>query len=508
MNNASRVVINTTAQYIRIIINICLSLYSTRLVLSALGVVDYGIYTLVAGVIALISFMVNAMVVTTQRYMSYYYSQNNIEKLKEIFCSSIILHVLFGVLVAVLIETVGVFLFNGFFNIAPERMHTAYSIYHWMTVMLFISFIAAPFRALLISHENIVYISIIDIIDGVLKLLIAFLILRVDTDKLLLYVILLFCVQLFNLFAFAVFDYSKYEECIVPCKHYIRPEYIREISSFAGWTIYGIGCHTGRTQGFSIILNKFFSLAVNAAFGIALQLSGAINQLSSSLMNAMNPQIVKSEGCGNRERMLRLSEMESKFCYFLIALVSIPCIVEMPAILEAWLDDVPEHAVFFCRFILLTTLADQLTCGLITANQAIGNVKQYSLVINSIKLFSLVPILISLLLGGGLYYCMVFYVGMELVCAISRLPFIRKTGGLSIRGFIKRVFLMEIIPTIVISLTPILFTNIYEAPYRFIITVIVTFILGSLSILLTGLCHDEKDIMYNVLKGFINKIRR
>ena len=506
MNNASRVIVNTTAQYARMVINICLSLYATRLVLSALGVNDYGIYTLVAGIVSLLSFIVNAMVITTQRYMSFYYGRKDYEKLKEIFCSSVILHLAFGIIIMGILELLGFFLFNGFLNISPERMATAYNIYHYMNVMLVVTFITAPFRALLISHENIVYISIIDVEDGVLKLLIALLIMRVDTDKLMLYVLLLFAIQVFNFFAFAVYDYFKYDECILPQKKYYRPGYVREISSFAGWTIYGIGCMTGRTQGFSIILNKFFSTAVNASFGIALQVSGALNQLSASLMNAMNPQIVKAEGSGYRSKMLRLSEMESKFCFFLMSMISIPFIFEMPAILSIWLGEVPNYAVFFCRFIVLTSLVDQLTSGLITANQAIGNVKQYSIVINSIKILTLLPIVINLILGGDLLICMWIYVGMEFLCAMCRLPFIRNTGGLSVRDFFNRVFVKEIVPTVVIIMVSYLTTLAFDSSWRFILTIVLSFVFGLLSIALFGLCKDEKDIIYRVISSIKNRM--
>ena len=251
MDNASRVVINTIAQYTRMVINICLTLYSTRLVLSALGVNDYGIYTLIAGTVSLLSFIVNAMVVTTQRYMSFFYGRGEREKLKEILCNSIFIHFLFGVIIATLIEVVGLFLFDGFFNIATERLSVAHSVYHGVTLMLVITFLSAPFRALLIAHENIVYISAIDVIDGVLKLLVAIFILNAEGDKLIIYTIFLCLIQIFNLLAFSLYDFLKYEECIMPQIRYIRLRYISEISSFAGWTIFSTGCVVGRTQGFS-----------------------------------------------------------------------------------------------------------------------------------------------------------------------------------------------------------------------------------------------------------------
>lgn len=487
------------------VINICLTLYSTRLVLSALGVNDYGIYTLIAGTVSLLSFIVNAMVVTTQRYMSFYFGKGEMDKMKEILCNSILVHLVFGFGIALFIELIGVFLFDGFFNIASDRIHVAYNVYHIVTLMLVVTFTSAPFRALLIAHENIVYISIIDIIDGVLKLLVALFILRADGEKLIIYSVCLCCIQMLNFLAFSVYDFLKYEECIIPRLKLVRLSYIREISSFAGWTIFSTGCVVGRTQGFSIILNKFFSVAVNAAFGIALQVNGAAHQLSQSLMNAMNPQIVKSEGSGNRNKMIRLSEIECKLCFLLLCFVTIPCIVEMPQLLGFWLKDVPEHAVFFCRFVLIGSMLDQLTIGLTTANQAIGDIKLFSLVVNPIKTLSLLPIVISLLLGGNLQTCMFFYVLFEFLSAISRLILLHFTAGLSFRGFLKRVFFPEIVPFISILGGSIFVRHFCSINFRFFFTFLVSFTIGSLVSYYFGFCSDEKTIINNIIRKIVRR---
>lgn len=500
MDNASRVFINTTSQYARMVINICLTLYSTRLVLSALGVNDYGIYTLIAGTISLLSFIINAMVVTTQRYLSFYYGSGQKEKLKEIFCNSLFVHLVFSVTVAILIEIVGIYLFDGFFNISVDRITVAHNVYHCVTLMLVITFLAAPFRALLIAHENIVYISIIDVMDGLLKLMVALFILKADGDKLIIYSIFLCLIQLLNFLAFSLYDYSNYEECIIPRKKYIRFGYMKEISSFAGWTIFSTGCVVGRTQGFSIILNKFFSVAVNAAFGVALQVNGATHQLSAALMNAMNPQIVKSEGTGNRERMIRLSEIECKMCFLLLCFVAIPCIVEMPQLLSFWLEDVPEYAVFFCRFVLIGSLLDQLTIGLTTSNQAIGDIKLFSLIVNPIKTLSLIPILISLYYGESLQLCMTFYVSFEFLSSVARLVLLRHTAGLSIKGFAKRVFLLELFPFVCILGSSLFINKLIDFHYRFLLSVVSSIIIGSLVSYFFCFCNDEKIIVAKLTK--------
>ena len=508
MNNSTRVVVNTVAQYTRTVINLCLSLYSTRLILSALGEDDYGIYTLIAGTVALLSFMVNALVVTTQRFLSFYFGRGDRERIKEIFCSSVVIHIVFGLVVALLVEGVGLFLFDGFFNIAPERIATARRVYHCVTVMLVLTFWAAPFRALLIAHENIVYISVVDVLDGVLKLVIALFVMAADGDKLMVYALLLCGIQLVNMLAFSVFDFWRYEECVVPRRRYFRLSYVKEISSFSGWTIYSVGCVTGRTHGFSIILNKFFSTAVNGAFGVALQVNGAVHNLATSIMNAMNPQIVKAEGAGQRERTLRLAAVESKFCFLIIGLVAIPCMVEMPALLHVWLGRVPEHAVLFCRFILLTCLVDQLTIGLGVVNQAIGNIRAYSLVINSIKLFTLVPIVVCLLFWRNLTMCMVIYVSFEFICAMSRLVFIRRTAGLSVADFARRVFLREVLPVASMVGVSLVVVALCHFSGRFLLTLALSAVVSIGVIYACGLCPDERTIVNNLFQKAKSKIKK
>lgn len=498
MNNAERVIVNTSAQYIRTIINLCLSLYSTRLILIALGVGDYGIYVLVAGTISLLSFVVNALVVTTQRYMSFYKGKNEFEKLKEVFCNSMFIHLTMGVVVALIIEIIGMFLFDSFFNITLDRTSAAKFVFHCVTLMFLLSFLTAPFRALLISHENIVYISFIDVLDGFLKLFIALVIASAQIERLKLYAGLLCVIQVFNFFALSIYDGIKYKECVFPRFRLFSVRYIKEIFTFASWTIYSVGCIVGRTQGVSLILNKFFSVAVNAAYGVALQVNGALSFLSQSVMNAMNPQIVKAEGAGDRNRMLRLAEIESKFCFLLISMIVIPCIFEMPAILELWLSEVPEHTVMFCRFIVLSSMIDQLTIGLGTANQAIGKIREYSLAVNTVKVISLLPIVVVLFVKKNLIFVMSIYALFELLCAILRLVFLKKTAGLSIIGYVRKVFLLEVVPVLSAVFVSIFSVTYFNFKFRFLLTILLSICAVALFTFMFGLYYDEK--------GFVRKI--
>ena len=449
-SNSTRLIINTGAQYARTIINLVLSLYSTRLILLALGIDDYGIYTLIAGVISMLAFMTNAMVSTTQRFMSYHQTKSDLIDQQKIFGNSILMHVIFSVFVLILLEIVGLFLFDGFLNIPHNRIPAAKIVYQCAIVMILCSFMTAPFKALLISHENIVYISIVEVLDGVLKVGIAVILTNIPYDKLILYGYLMIAIYVLNFMAFTIYDFKNYNECVLPKIKNFNKVYLKSMSSFVGWELYSTGCIIGRTQGTAVILNHFFGTVVNAAFGIALQVSGAISFISSSLVMAINPQIVKAEGSGNRIKMFELSEVASKFSFLLLAMLVIPISFVLPELLNVWLGNVPNNSVLFCQVILYTALIDQITYGLGLANKAIGNIRPYSLTVNTIKIMTLPCLYILLRFKIELSIAIWCYAVFELICALCRMIFLRLSGGLNIPNFVRNVFLKLPLPCIIL----------------------------------------------------------
>ena len=501
MNNSSRVILNTGAQYMRTVINMCLSLISARIILSALGQFDYGIYSLIAGVISLLSFVINALVVTTQRYLSFYSGKNQPDKVKQVFANSVFIHVVLAFLCGLIFELIGNFLFNGFFNISPERIPAARIVYHIVTVNVMLGFITSPFRALLIANENIVFISFVDVIDGVLRLVIALIISASQSDRLIIYALLLGSVSLMNFIVYMVYDKFKYSECVFPRRKYLSLEVMKEMGGFAGWTVYSIFCITGRTQGVAIILNKFFSVVVNTAYGIGMQVNAAIAFLSQSVVNAINPQIMKAEGVGDRKKMLRLAEIESKMCFLLLSMFLVPCIFEMPALLDIWLGEVPQYSVYFCRGLLAVTLIDQLTIGLGAANQAIGKIKTYSLTVNTIKFLTIPVIVAILLISKNIYLVMYVYALFEFICAMVRLIFLKRTAGLSIVDFTRRVFVKELLPILVLLIYCWSVVSFLDFQFRFLYTLSTAPLLYVLVIYIFGLCSDEKK----VVDGFISR---
>jgi O-antigen/teichoic acid export membrane protein len=503
---ANKVVLNTGILYGRMLLTVGISLYSTRLILNALGATDFGIFQLVAGVIAMLSFLNNAMATSTQRFLSFYQGENDMVMQKKVFTNSLQIHIIIGLILVLVLELLGFFLFDGFLNIPLDKISVAKAIYHLMSATVFFTVLSVPFMGTLIAHENLLWVSIVSIIETLLKLGIALLLLTLLNNKLLIYGLLTECICLLSLILYAGFCFKKYSECTLDGLFIIDKVQMKQLSSFAGWNLFGALCSLGRTQGLAILLNIFLGTVVNAAYGIANQVSSQMAFFSSSLLRALNPQIMKSEGAGDRDRMLRLSMMACKFCFFLLAIVSIPCIFEMESILKIWLKNVPEHTLIFCRLILLGILINQLTIGLQSAIQATGKIKMYQTVVGTIILLNLPIAYFLLKYNYPVHYVLLSYCSIELIACVARLYFLKIVAELSPRLYFKRVFISLIIPVLVSIITCIIVYNYISSSYRVIYTIFYSSIFFIVSIYIGGLCKDEKEIIKNILIKIKNKI--
>ncbi|MDR0681476.1 MAG: hypothetical protein LBG15_06475 [Dysgonamonadaceae bacterium] len=494
MKPSTRIVFNTLIQYARTFIIVCISLYSSRIILKSLGENDYGIYSLVGGVISMLAFINLSVSSATQRYLSFYQGKMDVEMQVKTFNNSVFIQLFLGIILAVGMYFLTPFIFDGGLNIPPEKTESATIVYYSMIISVFFSMLSSSYLAALIAHENILFTSVIQIAETFFKLLIAISLLYILSNHLIYYSILLTVVSIVNFLAYSIYCHKKYEEC----KHLGIKKFdfkmLKEMFSFSGWTLYGTGCVIARTQGIAVFLNNFFGTAINAAYGISFQVQGHFSFISTSLLNAIRPQIIKAEGNHNRQKMLQLSELASKFAFLLLAMIVIPAAFEMEVILSIWLENVPEYTIVFTRFVLFTALADQLTSGLIYANQAIGNIKTYSLIINTMKVLTLPAAYLCLYNGLSPVSVMVCMLIFEFICCISRLFFLKKTAGLSVRGFIKRVFVPEIIP-VSGSIFVCWICHLYLPVYLFWVSFLLSIAIVCTTAYFLGLSPDEKQVI-------------
>lgn len=501
MNPSTRLVVNTIAQNVRTIINVVLSLYSTRIVMGALGASDYGIYMLVAGIVTLLPYLVNALITTTQRHLSFAFGQGDTSDVKLIFANSYLLHWLFGGLLSLLAISLISFIFDhGFLNIEPEKLLESKYVYLLVLTAVFFTFITAPFRSLLIAHENIVYISIVDVLDGILKLSLVFCLFLVEDWRLPLYALIMAFIQLFNLLMLSIYSKLHYQECILlPSIRFFKKEITKKIIGFATWTFYSTLCIYFRNQGMAVVLNRFFGTVINAAYGVATQVLSSAQFFSAAIINAIRPQVVMAEGCGNRPLMLNLALKACKYCFLISALCIIPLIFEIRPILLFWLDNIPPYADIFCRIMLLSVLFDQITIGLNIANTAIGKIRNFSLMVFTTKALS-VPLAYYLLLRGeSIEIATLSFLACEILSGIIRVPYLMHNGGLALNSFLTEVVLRIVPACLVMCAVCYACCRWLNMDYRFLITGSLNLLSGIVAIFFFSATSQERKKIANLI---------
>lgn len=495
---------NSGILYAKMLITIAIALYSTRLVLEALGAQDYGIYVIVGGLIALLGFLKTTMSISTQRFMSLYLGANNEEKLNTVFNTSIILHFALALGIAVILELLGVFFLESVLNIDENKMHVARMVLHFMTLSTIATVVSVPFEALLSSNENFKVVAVFDIASSILKLLIAFYLFYTDFNRLFIFS-LLSAISVFVLLGvLSWWSIRKYSYIKFQIKKYYDKALLKEMTTFAGWNTFGVACSIGRNQGVAVLLNVFYGTTINAAYGIANQINAQLFGFSATLMTSFNPQILKSEGSKDRKRMQDLAMSASKFSFFLLALIAVPILIEMPFVLNLWLTEVPEYTIIFGRLVLLITLLNQLGSGLPIILQAVGNIKWYQIVVGSLILLILPIGYLFLYLGYPPYSILIVSFLIEIPALILRLYFAKIYGGLSINNYLKKVGL-KTVPILVITLTLAVVAHNFtdNELYSFIWTLFVSTIVMFVLIYTIGLSQIERE----KIVGQVHKLR-
>lgn len=435
-----KILFNTIVLYVKIMLNMALSFISVPIILRALGAEDYGLYTLVAGVISMLAFLNNSMTVSTQRYLSVTMGSGNVNRVKEVFSCSIYLHVLIGILVCLLFELGALFAFNGFLNIPMERIEEAKVIYQFLVLSTFFTIISVPYDAALNAHENMLVFSLITILGAFLRLGVAISLLYINADKLIVYGVGLACIVLVEVLLKRMYVSKFYKEMVCLPYKVLDKSLFREMFVFAGWNTFGTFAGVCRNQGLAIVLNLFYGTIVNAAYGVANQVNGVLSAFSGSLQKAINPQLMQQEGANQRGAMLNLSFLSIKISVLIFALMAIPLIIEMKTVLNWWLKQVPEYTVVFCQLILVINLLTQMSVGIMTAVQAGGKIALYQFTMGIIWFLNLPLGYLCLRLGYPPYSVLIVVCIMEIIALFMRLWFAYKLVQFPVWAFVKRIF--------------------------------------------------------------------
>jgi Na+-driven multidrug efflux pump len=490
---AERVIFNTGVLYVRLIIVMAIGLFTTRIVLDALGETNYGIYTLVAGVVGMLAILKVAMSSTSMRYMSHSLGSGDEELISKTFNTTLFLHFIIGLGIVVFIEIGGYFMFKYFLEIPPEKVFDAKVVFHFMALTTFVAIIAVPYDAVINSHENLLALSVVDIIGAVLKLGVALYLTITDLNLLILYGIGVFLVQLIMRIIKQQYSVRKYKECKINIKHTRDKRLSKEIMAFSGWNLFGSIASISVTQARSILLNMFFGVKINASEGIAKTASGQVNTVSVSLTRAINPQLVKSEGGGDRQKMLRITIMATKFSVFLFSLIAIPVIIELPYLLNIWLKNVPEYAVIFTRLTLVGLLISKFTFEITNAIRAVGDIKGLTIMEAIIGFLNIPIAYLFFYLGYSPYVIYVISIIMALFAIVNRLYFAKRIANMNLVDFFKKGIIIILLPLTFSSLLAlILHNNLNEGLLRLIIVSLSFIIVFSVTFWFLGMTLNEK----------------
>lgn len=506
MQAAHRVAKNTGILYARMAITVFISLYATRLVLAALGVADFGLFNVVGGVVAMLGFLNSSMAAATQRFMSYAQGEGDLEKVKRIFNMSTLLHAGIAVLMVLVLEIAGYFFFNGILNIAPERVEVAKIIYHFMVVSTFFTVLSVPYEAVITSHENMLFYAILGILEAVLKLGIALYLAYSAYDHLIAYGFLMAALAIFLLLLRRIYCHRNYVECVLNFRKYYEKDLMKEISSFAGWSLLGSASSMLANYGTTIVINIFFGTVVNAAQGIAQQVSGQLSAFANTMLKALNPIIDKSEGAGNRLLMLKAAMTGSKISFFLLMFFYIPVLIEMPYIFKIWLKNVPDYAILFCRLGLIRNLIEQLFVTLTSAIAAVGNIRKFQIYNSVLNFFPLVISYILFLLHYPVYALYVVFIIYALIGGILVLYFAKSDCELSIPVYFKNV----VVPCIV-SFGLILITSFIPSLFNFNhnLRLLLVITMNSLSFLIVlwfiGFNAEERLLVNPIIRSILRR---
>lgn len=389
MGNSRRIAKNTLFLSVRMVLVMLVSLYTVRIVLNTLGVVDYGIYNVVGGAVLFFSFLSHTMSHATQRFFSYELGRKNGGDLKEMFHINLTVYLLIIAGIVLLSLTAGLWFLTTQMVIPESRMDAAYWVYICTLASFVIRMLVAPYQAVLISHEKMGLFAWLSIVEVFLLLVIVFLLQILPFDKLKCYGVLILFVTLVINIACGLICRSRFKEC----RWGISTDRTRlwQIMSFTGLSLYGHSAMALRSYGVNILLNLFFGPAVNAARGIAYQAYNAINTFVNNFTVALNPQIVKSYAAGEHQEMFTLVMRGSKISYFIMLLLTTPIMLQTPYVFTLWLKEVPEYTVLFTRLVLLMAMIDAISVPLTAAFNATGKIKRYQLAVGSI-MYAILPL--------------------------------------------------------------------------------------------------------------------
>ena len=508
IHNSGRIAKNTLVLYIRMIFLMFISIYTSRIVLNALGVEDYGIYNVVGGVVSMFTILSGSMSAAISRFITFELGRSSdLERLRTVFSTSVTVQVIIAVLVVLLAEGVGVWFINNRMNIDPERLNAANWVFQLSLLSFAVNLLSIPYNASIIAHEKMSAFAYISIFEGVAKLSVAFLTASSPFDRLIFYAMLTCVVAvivriLYSVYCRKYFDEVRFHFCF-------DKGLFREMFSFAGWNFIGVTSGALRDHGGNILINIFSGPAANAARAVSVQLGGAIQSFVTNFMTAVNPQITKSYAAEEREYTMELVFRSSRYAFYLLSLIAFPVLLNAGFILDLWLEDVPLRSESFVCLALILSMSECISNPLVTLMLATGNIRNYQLIVGGLQLLNLPVSYLVLKAGAPPESILLVAIVISQICLFARLFLLRGMTGLPVGRFIRQVYLRILFVAVLSYLPSWWLTSLSgEGIWAFAGSCLISLTLSALVIWTAGLSSDERRILKEKAGELIERRRR
>lgn len=502
--NSKRIAKNTGMLYIRMFVMMAVGLFTSRVTLQVLGASDYGIYNIIGGVVVLFSFINGALTSATQRYLNFYIGKEDLKKTADVFSMSMNIYIFLSLVFLILAETVGLWFVDSQLNIPENRMSATLYIYQFTVFSFILNLTRVPYNASLIAYEKMDIYAYMSLFDVFLKLAIVYALYISPIDKLITYGFLYMMSDLVDNIIYRVYCVKKFKTS--KYKKVWDKNMFKELFCFSGWSLFGNAASILAQQGLNILVNIFYGVTLNAALGVANQVSSKVIQFFTNFQTAFNPQIVKDYAAGKMDNFFKLIFATSKVSYFLLFVISLPIMLEIDKLLDLWLVDVPKYSSIFCQLILVFFMLEAFTAPLYMAIQATGKIRNYQILVSFINFTTIPFVYLVLKFGYPVWSVWAVRIAVDIVIIIARTIYLHYNIGLSLHGYLTKSVLPVIFTTIAVLPIPII-CSIYIKGYwiNLISTITISVVISAIGIFFIGLTNSERNKMKSV---FLSKIHR
>lgn len=436
MNENRKIAFNSIIIYVRLCVVSLITLILSRVVLDALGASDFGLYSVVGGIVLLLNVVNSSMGSTTYRYLAFELGKGVTGNTNKTFNTSFIIHVYFAATIILLGAPLGEFYISHYLNVPDGSLSDARFVFHISIITAALNTMLTPYQGLLVAYEKFSANAIIDVVTNLLKLIVIFLVIYSDTNRLRLYSLIMLGYTVANCLGYVFYCWKKHRD-VVRFHKYTDNSLYKEMLSFSGWTLFGAAANVGKTQGSAVVINYFFGTIVNAAYSVAHQIEMFILMFARSLNAAAVPQTTKNYSAGNMARSINLTSYVSKYTFILMALISFPVLIEMDFLLGLWLKEVPEGAASFCKLAVLCNLLGCLGEGIPNLINACGKIKAYQVVVHTILILGLPISFFLYKAGSNMYTIVIVFCVINFVNSFVKLIMLRRVVQFDVLSFMK-----------------------------------------------------------------------